>query len=176
LYYNDLQFESRLFLDPAHNTTLKKPYKEVYMSKKVFVLVAAASLALTGIVAAEEMAAQKEAAAPAVVEQAAPTAVEAAKPAPVLVGNKNCPVCGMEISASDLGKNTAEYNGKVYNVCSEADKENFLADPSKYAKVAEDEVARPADVKADEAEGEAVGSKDMKAEADEEKADAPVQK
>ena len=146
------------------------------MSKKVFVLVAAASLALTGIVAAEEMAAQKEAAAPAVVEQVAPVAVEAAKPALVVVGNKNCPVCGMEIPAADLGKVTAEYNGKVYNVCSEADKEKFLADSEKYAKVAEGEVAKPADVKADAAEGEPAGQKDMKAETGEEKAEAPVQK
>jgi YHS domain-containing protein len=112
--------------------------------KKVFMLVAVATLALTGIVSAEEMAV-KDAVVP-VVEKAAAPAVEAAVPAvvpaAVVVGNTVCPVCGMEIPADQLGKTMVDINGKVFNVCSVGDKDKALIEPDKYLKIAEDSVKK----------------------------------
>ena len=101
--------------------------------KKLFVLTAAV-LSVSGLAMASE----------AVKTVAAPVAVEAAKPAPVVVGNKVCPVSGTAIPADALGKETVEYNGKVYNLCCPACKETFLKDAAKYAQIAEAEVAVPA--------------------------------
>lgn len=72
-------------------------------------------------------------------------AVCAAKPAEVdvqtavqvNVGNKVCPVSGEAIA--DPGKDTVEYDGKVYNLCCPMCKEEFLKNPEKYvAKVDEE--------------------------------------
>ncbi len=63
--------------------------------------------------------------------------VEATVPAVVNVGNKVCPVSGVKIEK--LGENTVEYQGKIYNLCNSAGKDEFLQDPDKYvAKVAEE--------------------------------------
>ena len=72
------------------------------------------------------------------------TAVATTTPAvttPEIVGNKVCPVSGMTIPAADLGKNTVEYKGKVYNLCSAGCKDEFLKDPEKYVAKVNDEMA-----------------------------------
>ena len=73
--------------------------------------------------------------------------MEAAVPAvSVNVGNKICPVTGVKIE--NPGEHTVEYQGKIYNLCDSAGKDEFLQDPDKYvAKVAEEmakEQAAPA--------------------------------
>ena len=62
--------------------------------------------------------------------------------APIIVGNKVCPVSGMAIPEADLGKNTVEFEGKVYNLCSPACKEEFNKDPKKYVAKVEEEMAK----------------------------------
>ena len=59
---------------------------------------------------------------------------------PVDVGNKVCPVTGMTIP--ELGKYTVEYEGKVYNLCSETCKEKFLLDPTTYIAKVNEELAK----------------------------------
>ncbi|MGE5280325.1 MAG: YHS domain-containing protein [Deltaproteobacteria bacterium] len=58
---------------------------------------------------------------------------------PENVGNTICPVTGSVVE--EPGKYTVEYNGKVYNLCCPSCKETFLADPEKYAAIADAEVA-----------------------------------
>ena len=101
--------------------------------KKLFVLTAVAVLSVSGFAMAE----------PDMKMEAAPAAVQAPKPDLVVVGNKVCPVSGAAIPADQLGKETVEYNGKVYNLCCPACKETFLKDAAKYAKIAEAEAAVP---------------------------------
>lgn len=97
------------------------------------VLVAVALFAVAGLAIAQEEA--KTETVP-VVEAVAPVAA-------VNVGNKVCPVTGEKIAA--LGKDTVEYQGKVYNLCCPACKEQFLADPAKYTAVVEEELKKEAE-------------------------------
>jgi YHS domain-containing protein len=60
---------------------------------------------------------------------------------PVQVDNVICPVSGQEIVQDQRGINAAEYNGKVYNLCSLACKEAFLADPEKFSILADETAA-----------------------------------
>jgi len=72
------------------------------------------------------------------------TAVTTTTPAvatPEIVGNKICPVSGAAIPTADLGKNTVEYKGKVYNLCSAGCKDEFMKDPEKYVAKVNDEMA-----------------------------------
>lgn len=66
------------------------------------------------------------------------------KAAPVVVGNKVCPVTGMAIADADMGKNTVEYEGKVYNLCSTGCKDEFSKDPKKYVAKVEEQMAKMA--------------------------------
>lgn len=94
---------------------------------------------MAGVVMAAEEA--TKAAAPAATPVVAPAMTEAtpAPAAPVVVGNKVCPVSGSKIADADLGKNTVEYKGMVYNLCSPGCKDVFLKDPDTYiAKVNEE--------------------------------------
>jgi len=97
------------------------------MRFKVVCLSIIAASAITGLAFAQEMNAE-QATAPAETDMAAPVAV----------GNTICPVMGTEIPADQMGVNTVEYNGKVYNVCSPEAKETFMAEPEKYSKIADD--------------------------------------
>jgi YHS domain-containing protein len=57
----------------------------------------------------------------------------------VEVGNKICPVMGEKI---DMNKKlTAEYNGKIYNLCCPACTAEFPKDPKKYSEIADKEIA-----------------------------------
>jgi YHS domain-containing protein len=93
---------------------------------------------VAGVVMAQE-AAKTEAVAP-VVEATAP-AVEAPAAA-VSVSNKVCPVTGEKIA--ELGKDTVEYQGKVYNMCCPMCKDKFLAEPDKYIAIVDKELAEAA--------------------------------
>jgi YHS domain-containing protein len=105
------------------------------MFKKIAVVVVVlmAVCALAGVAMAQD----KTKEAPATT--AAMTAVTPA--VPEVVGNKVCPVSGMTIAAADLGKNTVEYKGKVYNLCSTACKDEFTKDPEKYVAKVNEEMA-----------------------------------
>jgi YHS domain-containing protein len=105
------------------------------MRSKVMVLTLAAAFSASGLAMAQD-AVVNAVAAPA-------QAVEQAKPDMVKADNTKCPVCGMEIPAAELGKDTVEYNGKVYNVCSPNDKDMFMAQAERYGKVAETGVDSP---------------------------------
>ncbi len=74
-------------------------------------------------------------------ETTAPVVTEAAPAAevPVSAGNKICPVTGENIK--ELGKDTVEYKGKVYNLCCPMCKEEFLKDPDKYISKVNEELA-----------------------------------
>ncbi len=110
------------------------------MFKKVALLtvVAVAVVMVAGLAMA-----QKDNMAPMNMEVAAPAAPAAAPAAaPVVVGNKVCPVTGMTIADADLGKNTVEYEGKVYNLCTAGCKDEFVKDPKKYVAKVEEEMAK----------------------------------
>ncbi len=63
-----------------------------------------------------------------------------AQPALVEVGNTICPVSGEKVGEmGDIVK--YEYKGKIYNFCCEACLKDFVKNPEKFAKIAEDEVA-----------------------------------
>ncbi len=96
------------------------------------VIVVCALLVVAGVVMAQE--ASKTETAPAVV-----TVTEVTPAAAVNVGNKICPVTGEKIS--ELGKDTVEYEGKIYNMCGPMCKDKFLADPDKYIAVVDQELA-----------------------------------
>lgn len=65
------------------------------------------------------------------------------KTAAVEVGNKICPVSGEKVG--EMGEpSKVEYKGKVYSLCCPACEKEFLKDPEKFAKIAEDEVAAAA--------------------------------
>lgn len=58
----------------------------------------------------------------------------------VQVGNKLCPVSGEKVG--DMGEPVPyEYKGKVYHLCCAMCAKEFDADPEKYSKIADDEVA-----------------------------------
>ena len=60
--------------------------------------------------------------------------------AKIEVGNKICPVSGEKVGEmGDIVK--YEYKGKIYNFCCEACLKDFVKNPEKFAKIAEDEVA-----------------------------------
>jgi YHS domain-containing protein len=95
-----------------------------------------------GVVMAQEEAKTEIAAATAATPVVEAPVVEA----PVNVGNVVCPVTGVAIV--EVGKDTVEYQGKVYNMCSPMCKEKFLAEPDKYIAIVDKELA---DTKAAEA-------------------------
>ena len=84
------------------------------------VIVVCALLVVAGVVMAQE--ASKTETAPSAV-----TVTEVTPAAAVNVGNKVCPVMGEKIV--ELGKDTVEYEGKIYNMCCPMCKDKFLADP-----------------------------------------------
>jgi YHS domain-containing protein len=55
-----------------------------------------------------------------------------------------CPVMGEPIT--NPGEYTVEYDGKVYNLCCAACKEQFLKDPAKYIAKVKEEIAAGQDV------------------------------
>ncbi len=97
------------------------------------VLIAVALFAVAGLAVAQEEA--KTETVP-VVEAVAPVAA-------VTMGNKFCPVTNEKIA--ELGKDTVEYEGKVYNLCCPACKEQFLADPAKYTAAVEEALKKEAE-------------------------------
>jgi YHS domain-containing protein len=103
-----------------------------------------AVLMVAGVVMAKEPMMTTETKAVAAVEQAAPVvpAVVTEKVAPVVVGNMICPVEGAKIEK--MGENTVEFEGKVYNVCCAACKEEFAKDPKKYIVKVDEELAAKA--------------------------------
>jgi YHS domain-containing protein len=72
----------------------------------------------------------------AVEEVAAPTkAVE--------VGNKVCPVSGEKIEEGAMGGPVkVEHNGKIYNLCCSMCKGDFIKNPEKFSKIADEEVSK----------------------------------
>ena len=72
--------------------------------------------------------------APSMEDAAAVPSVEVVK-----VGNKLCPVSKHKVG--EMGPPVEiSYNGKVYNLCCSMCVKDFLKDPEKFSKVAEDEV------------------------------------
>lgn len=68
------------------------------------------------------------------------TTDQAQAPVAIEVGNTKCPVSGQEVGKADeVVKH--EYKGKIYNLCCLMCKKDFAADPEKFVKIAEDEVA-----------------------------------
>lgn len=62
------------------------------------------------------------------------------QPAAVEVGNKICPVSKEKVG--EMGEVVKyEYKGKIYNLCCPMCKKDFVKDPDKFSKIAEDEVA-----------------------------------
>ncbi len=58
------------------------------------------------------------------------------------IGNKICPVSGEKVDASSgMAPVTYEYNGKLYHLCCPGCISMFKANPEKYSKIADDEVA-----------------------------------
>lgn len=112
--------------------------------KNTTVLLIAAALILAGAGANEVLA-----------QYGTGEAVEAPEAAPsVKVGNKICPVEGGAIGSMGEGVEVV-YEGKVYNLCCAACAESFNADPAKYSKIADAEVAAfAAAPAAEEAAGE----------------------
>ncbi len=120
------------------------------MKSKVIALSIVAVMSVSGLAFAQETAAKEAAVAAPAVENAVVVA------APVVVGNKVCPVTGKVIDVDTLGQNTVEYNGKVYNLCCPGCKEQFLADGEKFSKIAEAEVAAAVTAQAPAVEAPAV--------------------
>lgn len=110
------------------------------MLKKIglFAIVLVALFVAAGVVMAAEEATKETSA----VTVTTTTEVAAAVPAvttPVIAGNKVCPVTGETIK--ELGKDTVEFEGKVYNLCCPDCKVKFLAEPTKYTAIVEKEMA-----------------------------------
>ncbi|MCR4336222.1 MAG: TRASH domain-containing protein [Candidatus Omnitrophica bacterium] len=102
---------------------------------KKFVLMFAVVVLFAGSQAYAEQ--EATSAAPAVV------AAEGTGEEKVDVGNLICPVGGEEISKMGNGTGYAvEHNGKIYHLCCEMCLKDFQADPEKYTKIAEEEVAK----------------------------------
>lgn len=98
----------------------------------IAIIVVCVLLVVAGVVMAQE--ASKTETAPSAV-----TVTEVTPAAAVNVGNKICPVMGEKIA--ELGKDTVEYEGKIYNMCCPMCKDKFLADPAKYIAVVDQELA-----------------------------------
>jgi YHS domain-containing protein len=96
------------------------------------VIVVCALFVVAGVVTAQEE--SKTETAPSAV-----TVTEVTPEAAVNVGNKVCPVTGDKIA--ELGKDTVEYEGKIYNMCCPMCKDKFLADPAKYIAIVDQELA-----------------------------------
>ena len=57
------------------------------------------------------------------------------------VGNTVCPVSGQKVG--EMGDVVeVEYDGKVYNLCCSMCKKDFLKNPEKYSKIAEEQAAQ----------------------------------
>ena len=97
------------------------------------VIVVCALLMVAGVVMAQDAAKTETAPAAVTVSEVAPAVA-------VNVGNKTCPVTGETIK--ELGKDTVEYEGKIYNMCCPMCKDKFLADPAKYIAVVDQELAK----------------------------------
>ncbi len=104
------------------------------MFKKIgmAVIVVCALLVVAGVVMAQEAANTETAPAAVSVTEVTPAAA-------ISVGNKVCPVTGEKVA--ELGKDTVEYEGKVYNMCCPMCKEQFLADPAKFIAIVDAELA-----------------------------------
>ena len=76
-------------------------------------------------------------------EQPAPSAeaVSANAQAPVVVGNKICPVSHEEVGKGGMKPYQVTHNGKVYNLCCSMCEKDFNKDPEKYTKIMDEEVA-----------------------------------
>lgn len=113
--------------------------------KKIAILAVmlVAVLMVAGVVMAKEPM-ETETKGVAAVEQAAPEmpAMVTETVAPVVVGNTICPVEGTKIEK--MGENIVEFEGKVYNLCSAACKDEFSKDPKKYVAKVEEELASKA--------------------------------
>lgn len=111
------------------------------MFKKVGILAGflVALFLVVGVVLAAEEAGMEGESSEAVATAPAATEATPAVEAPVNVGNKVCPVTGMTID--EMGKYTVEYKGKVYNLCSETCKDEFLKDPDTYVAKVDEELA-----------------------------------
>jgi len=59
---------------------------------------------------------------------------------PVEVGNTLCPVSGEKVGEMAPAVKV-EYKGKIYNLCCKMCKADFMRNPEKYSKIAEDEAA-----------------------------------
>ncbi len=88
---------------------------------------------------------------PAPEDIAQPVVEQAVTQPAVEVGNKICPVSGENIEAMGEGFKY-EYNGKIYNFCCSMCLKDFLKDPEKYSKIAEESAA--AQARGSAAEGE----------------------
>ena len=108
------------------------------MFKKLGMAVVAvcALLVVAGVVMAQKVAKIETAPSAVTVTEVTPAEAPAAA---VNVGNKVCPVTGEKIV--ELGKDTVEYEGKIYNMCCPMCKEKFLADPAKYVAIVDQELA-----------------------------------
>ena len=102
------------------------------MRSKMVGLTTVAVLTFSGLALAEDMVMPDAVTAPVAVSP------EQAKVL-VNVGNKICPVSGKEIGSDGMAATTVEYNGKEYNLCCPGCKDQFLADPEKFSKIAEAE-------------------------------------
>ena len=103
----------------------------------MFILVAVFMVA--GVVMAQEN--ETTVSVPETMMEPAAAVEPPATPAPMDVveaGNKICPVSGMAIM--EPGKYTVEYEGKIYNLCSETCRETFLKDPATYVAKVEAEL------------------------------------
>ncbi|MBF0478853.1 MAG: YHS domain-containing protein [Candidatus Omnitrophica bacterium] len=70
---------------------------------------------------------------------------DATKAAAVNVGNKICPVSGMNVNS--MSPVTYEYEGKIYNFCCAGCIDEFKKDPKKYIQKIEAELKNPAEQK-----------------------------
>ena len=61
----------------------------------------------------------------------------------VNVNNKICPISGHKIGEMGEGKMIG-YNGKMYSLCCSMCEKDFMKDPAKFSKIADDEVAAEA--------------------------------
>lgn len=80
---------------------------------------------------------------PAPEDIAQPVVEQAVTQPAVEVGNKICPVSGENIEAMGEGFKY-EHNGKIYNFCCSMCLKDFLKDPEKYSKIAEESAAAQA--------------------------------
>lgn len=78
-----------------------------------------------------------------IADQTVPAVPVAAAAGAVEVGNKICPISGHKVG--EMGEVVKiEHDGKLVNLCCAMCKKDFNADPAKFTKAAEDEVANDA--------------------------------